>query len=50
MGARAFGDLNDPQSNVSVLLANSPSYRLREDLGTAPHVYYLPARQEAPAA
>ena len=47
MGARAFGDLNDPQSNVSQLLANSPSYRLREDLGTAPHVYYLPARAEA---
>jgi Fe-S-cluster-containing dehydrogenase component len=50
MGARAFGDLNDPNSNVSQLLANSPSYRLREDLGTGPHVYYLPARQEAPAA
>jgi phenylacetyl-CoA:acceptor oxidoreductase subunit 1 len=49
MHARAFGDLNDPQSNVSRLLANSPSYRLREDLGTAPHVYYLPARPEAPA-
>jgi phenylacetyl-CoA:acceptor oxidoreductase subunit 1 len=50
MGARAFGDLNDPRSNVSRLLANSPSYRLREDLGTAPHVYYLPARAEAPTA
>ncbi len=50
MGARAFGDLNDPKSNVSKLLANSPSYRLREDLGTAPHVYYLPARPEATTA
>ncbi len=45
VGARKFGDLNDPESEVSQLLANHPSYRLREDLGTAPHVYYLPARK-----
>jgi phenylacetyl-CoA:acceptor oxidoreductase subunit 1 len=45
VGARKFGDLNDPASEVSVLLANHSSYRLREDLGTAPHVYYLPARK-----
>jgi phenylacetyl-CoA:acceptor oxidoreductase 27-kDa subunit len=49
MGARAFGDLNDPESPVSRLLAEHPSYRLREDLGTAPRVYYLPAREEAEA-
>jgi Fe-S-cluster-containing dehydrogenase component len=42
--ARKFGDLNDPESEVSRLLANHPSYRLREDLGTSPRVYYLPAR------
>jgi phenylacetyl-CoA:acceptor oxidoreductase subunit 1 len=49
MGARAFGDLNDPESPVSRLLAQYPSHRLREDLGTAPRVYYLPARDsEAP--
>lgn len=46
VGARTFGDLNDPESNVSKLLAKYPSYRLREDLGTAPRVYYLPAREE----
>lgn len=46
MGARAFGDLNDPESPVSRLLAKYPSYRLREDLGTGPRVYYLPAREE----
>jgi Fe-S-cluster-containing dehydrogenase component len=46
VGARIFGDLADPQSNVSQLLAASPSYRLREDLGTGPRVYYLPAREE----
>ncbi len=47
VGARKFGDLNDPESEVSKLLASQPSYRLREDLGTGPRVYYLPARQEA---
>jgi Fe-S-cluster-containing dehydrogenase component len=47
VGARAFGDLADPESNVSRLLADHPSYRLREDLGTGPRVYYLPAREEA---
>jgi phenylacetyl-CoA:acceptor oxidoreductase subunit 1 len=46
VGARAFGDLNDPESNVSKLLAQNPSYRLREDLGTNPRVSYLPAREE----
>lgn len=44
--ARVFGDLNDPDSEVSQLLAKNPSYRLREDLGTAPRVYYLPPREE----
>ncbi|MFP3853626.1 MAG: sulfate reduction electron transfer complex DsrMKJOP subunit DsrO [Anaerolineales bacterium] len=45
-GARVFGDLNDPGSKVSMLLASDPSFRLREDLGTSPRVYYLPARNE----
>lgn len=45
VGARHFGDLNDPESNVSKLLRSVPSYRLREDLGTSPHVYYLAARE-----
>jgi phenylacetyl-CoA:acceptor oxidoreductase subunit 1 len=44
-GARKFGDLNDPESEVSQLLAKHPSYRLREDLGTGPRVYYLPAQE-----
>jgi Fe-S-cluster-containing dehydrogenase component len=41
-GARMFGDLNDPNSQVSLALKGSPSYRLKEELGTAPRVYYLP--------
>lgn len=46
MGARTFGDLNDPESKVSKLLKSNPSYRLREDLGTNPRVHYLPAWEE----
>jgi Fe-S-cluster-containing dehydrogenase component len=49
VGARIFGDLNDPESNVRKLLEKAPSYRLREDLGTKPRVYYLPAREETQA-
>jgi len=45
-GARLFGDLNDPDSPVSVALRNRPdAYRLHEQLGTEPRVYYLPAAQ-----
>jgi len=44
--ARMFGDLNDPDSNISQALKNNPHYRLRENLGTAPRVYYLPAVAE----
>lgn len=46
-GARVFGDLNDPESKVSKLLKSNPSYRLREELGTGPRVYYLPAARDA---
>ena len=28
---------------VRKMLANNPSYRLKEDMGTGPRVYYLPA-------
>jgi Fe-S-cluster-containing dehydrogenase component len=40
--ARLFGDLNDPTSPVSRAIASNPTFRLREDLGTAPNVYYIP--------
>ena len=42
-GARMFGNLQDPNSNVSQSLRQHASFRLRENLGTAPRVYYLPA-------
>ena len=35
------GDLNDPESVVSTLIANNPAKRIREDLGTEPKVYYI---------
>lgn len=44
MKARTFGDLNDPDSPVSKLLAENASYRLREGIGTEPRVYYLPVK------
>lgn len=45
-GARKFGDLNDPESEVSVLLREHAHFRLREDLGTSPRVFYLPPKEE----
>ena len=41
VGCRTFGDLNDPESDVSKLLAKHVTHRLREDLGTEPRVYYI---------
>ena len=38
---RTFGDLDDPDSEVSRLLATRGGFRLREELGTHPKVYYL---------
>lgn len=40
-GARTFGDLDDPQSAVSRLLASHEARRLHEQVGTDPQVYYL---------
>lgn len=44
VGARTFGDLNDPESAIAQIVADVPTFRLREELGTEPHVYYVPAR------
>jgi Fe-S-cluster-containing dehydrogenase component len=40
--AITFGDLDDPNSRVSQLLASRQWMRLREEMGTDPKVYYLP--------
>ena len=39
--ARHYGDLDDPNSAVSKLLASRENYRLKESEGTEPSVYYL---------
>lgn len=36
-----FGDLDDPDSNVSKLLARTRHFRMHEELGTGPGFYYL---------
>ena len=40
-GAMVFGNLNDPSSEISKLLADTMVSALREDLGTKPKVYYI---------
>jgi Fe-S-cluster-containing dehydrogenase component len=40
-GARVFGDLNDPESEVSVLLRERPSYVVFPERGTEPSLHYL---------
>jgi Fe-S-cluster-containing dehydrogenase component len=41
VGARLFGDLNDPNSKVSLAIDTEATVRLREELGTEPSVYYV---------
>ncbi len=42
--ARTFGDLEDPNSEVSQLIRKKRGFRLRQEYGTEPCVYYLPSR------
>ncbi len=41
VGARSFGDLNDPASPVSVALREKPTMVLKAGLGTNPRVHYI---------
>lgn len=45
VGARIFGDLKDPSSKVSQVIAKNPTIVLREELGTRPSVYYIPPKE-----
>ncbi len=39
--ALQMGDLDDPDSNVSQLLRENRHFRMHEELGTGPNIYYL---------
>jgi Fe-S-cluster-containing dehydrogenase component len=43
--AITFGDLDNPASRVSQLARSPRAYRLHEDLGTRPKVYYLAEKE-----
>lgn len=42
--ARYFGDLNDPESEISILIRRERGFQLNPEFGTDPSVYYLLAR------
>ena len=41
VGARTFGDLNDPDSAVSTILRTKRTFRLKEELGNEPAIWYV---------
>ena len=45
VGARVFGNLKDPTSAVSQLIAQNATFVLREELGTLPSVFYIPPKE-----
>ncbi len=46
--ARIFGDLNDPESEISKKIATNPVTVLHQEMGTEPNVYYIEADHTDP--
>ena len=42
--ARYFGDLDDPESEISILIKREGGFQLNPEFGTDPSCYYLPPR------
>jgi hypothetical protein len=49
-GARHFGDLGNPNSDVSILVAERGGFDLMPEQGTRPTNKYLPPRPRTPVA
>ena len=49
VGARVFGDMNDPASPISGILREQPAQVLKPELGTNPRVWYVGLEGEAEA-
>ncbi|MGD2113735.1 MAG: 4Fe-4S dicluster domain-containing protein [Acidobacteriota bacterium] len=43
--AIVFGDLDDPESRIAELVRSPRAFRLHDDLGTEPKVYYLAEKE-----
>jgi molybdopterin-containing oxidoreductase family iron-sulfur binding subunit len=41
VGARKFGNLNDPDSEIRYILENKRVYILKEEVNTKPRFYYF---------
>ena len=46
--ARIFGNLNDPDSEVSRLISSERNFRLKEGLNTGPQIWYLTSVKRKP--
>ncbi len=44
--ALTFGDIDDPTSSISHIISKNKTFRILEELGTNPAVYYIPDVEE----